>query len=132
MKIVFTFLLFVTLTASAFAAVPQDGKVVVQVEKEKSVSGMPLKIKFVKMVEDSRCPKDVNCVWAGNARITVKVTKNGRSSLLELNSNMGDPPVFDGYRFTLVKLTPEPASNIRINPSGYMATISVQKVKRGH
>ncbi|MEO8650168.1 MAG: hypothetical protein ABI539_13465 [Acidobacteriota bacterium] len=132
MKIVFTLLLFVTFTASAFAAVRQDRRIIVQVEKEKSVSGMPLKIKFVKMVEDSRCPKDVNCVWAGNAKITVRVTKNGRTSLLELNSNMGEPPEFDGYRFTLIKLTPEPASNIRINPSGYMATISVQKVKRSY
>ena len=27
-----------------------------------------LKIRFVSVIEDSRCPKGVNCVWQGNAR----------------------------------------------------------------
>lgn len=89
-----------------------------------------IKIKFVELIDDSRCPTDTNCVWAGNAKIKVRVTKNGRSKDLELNSNLAPRDVvFAGYSFKLVGLTPEPRSNIRINRNGYVATIEMKKVK---
>lgn len=34
-------------------------------------------IKFKKVIEDSRCPKDVQCVWAGEAKVLVEVYENG-------------------------------------------------------
>lgn len=34
-------------------------------------------IKFKKVISDSRCPKDVQCVWAGEAKVLVEVYKNG-------------------------------------------------------
>lgn len=89
-----------------------------------------IRIRFVEMVEDSRCPTDTNCVWAGNAKIRVKVTRNGRSKVLELNSNIRPRSVvFAGYSFDLTGLTPEPRSNIRINRNGFVATIEVKKVR---
>lgn len=36
-----------------------------------------LEIEFVKVLSDSRCPKDVQCIWAGEAKILVKVYRNG-------------------------------------------------------
>lgn len=36
-------------------------------------------VKFIKVLEDSRCPKDVTCVWAGRARIMVEVTEMGKN-----------------------------------------------------
>lgn len=87
-------------------------------------------IKFVELIDDSRCPTDTNCVWAGNAKIKVRITKNGRSKDLELNSNLAPRDVvFAGYCFKLVGLTPEPRSNIRINRNGYVAAIEIKKVK---
>src|SRR5882672_10036739 len=42
-----------------------------------------LQIKFVEVKEDSRCPADVKCVWAGNAavRLEVSIRGKGRKSL---------------------------------------------------
>ena len=89
-----------------------------------------IRIKFVEMIDDSRCPTDTNCIWAGNAKIKVRITKNGRSKDLELNSNLAPRDVvFAGYSFKLVGLTPEPRSNIRINRNGYVAVIEIKKVK---
>lgn len=35
-------------------------------------------ITFLDVLEDSRCPSDVTCVWAGQAKVLVKITaKNG-------------------------------------------------------
>lgn len=37
-------------------------------------------IKFLEVVEDSRCPKDVTCIWAGRAIVKVEITANGTKS----------------------------------------------------
>lgn len=89
-----------------------------------------IKVGFVELVEDARCPTDVQCVWAGNAKIKIRVTKGGRSKVLELNtSEQGAAPVYTGYRFKLKNLTPELRSNVRINRNAYEATIEMIKVK---
>ena len=36
-------------------------------------------VRFIKVLEDSRCPKDVTCVWAGRARVMAEVTENGKN-----------------------------------------------------
>ena len=48
-----------------------------------------LAIKFVAVESDSRCPKDVNCVWAGNAAVQVQVSTGRRSKTLTLNTRPG-------------------------------------------
>jgi hypothetical protein len=67
-------------------------------------------------------------VWAGNAKIKVQLTKSGKKKNVELNTGMAPQTVrFEGYEFTLSKLTPVPASNIRIRKDGYLATFKVVK-----
>lgn len=129
--IIFTALIFGTATVG-FAKDRRHSRhhqeVEVQIAHEKTFNGF--KIKFVDMLEDSRCPKDTNCVWAGNARVSVQVSKGGKKKIFELNSARGTQAVvFQGYEFKLAKLTPEPASNIRIRKDGYVATFNVSKKK---
>ena len=101
-------------------------EVEVQIAHERVVHG--IKLKVVDLVDDSRCPKDVTCVWAGNARIKIQLIKNGKKNEVELNTGRGQQSVkFEGYEMTLSKLTPEPASNIRIRKDGYVATFKVTK-----
>jgi hypothetical protein len=119
-------LVFVSVT-TAFAR--HEQKVSVQVGKSATESHSKIQVEFVEMVEDSRCPKDVDCVWAGNAKIKIKVTKGTKSQVIELNSGVPNKEnKFSGYEFVLKTLTPEPASNIRINRNGYVAVISLKKV----
>jgi hypothetical protein len=129
MKKAFTAFLFLILAAGvlpAYAKRSQD----VKVQINKSVTSNGLKIEFVELVEDSRCPTDAQCVWAGNAKIKVKVTKNGKSQVLDLEMvTKGLKPNYGNYLLTLSGLTPEPRSNIRINRNGYVATIGIKKVK---
>src|ERR1041384_6590460 len=46
-----------------------------------------LTLRFVTVPEDSRCPSDVTCVWAGNARVELLVTNGRRTKSMTLNSN---------------------------------------------
>jgi hypothetical protein len=115
----------------SFSAVSakQGQEVSVKINTEEKANG-GLRIKFVELVEDSRCPVDTNCVWAGNAKIKVRVTRNGKSRVLELNTmNKGGDPVFAGYKFRLTDLDPDLRTNVRINRNGYVAKIEITKTK---
>jgi hypothetical protein len=103
----------------------------VQINHEKRFSKSRLKIRFVELIEDSRCPTDANCVWAGNAKIKIKVSKNGRTHELTLDTNGPQQAAnAEGYAIKLIALTPAPRSNIRINRNGYVATFEAIKLSR--
>ncbi len=131
MRVLFIIFAFILFAGGVTAVETQSSqRVDIKIDHERSVRRTGLKIKFIDMVEDSRCPKDVECIWAGNAKIKVRISKNGRSKILELNSNTkSSEDAFAGYKFALVGLTPEPHSNIRINRKGYVAAISIDRVK---
>ena len=102
------------------------------VNNQKLISGSKLTVKFISLIEDSRCPEDTNCIQAGNARIKVMVSKRGgESKTFELNTNLGPKgETFEGYAINLVNLTPTPRDNIRINRNGYTATFSISRLTR--
>lgn len=103
----------------------------VQINKEKRFPMSRLSVRFVELVEDSRCPTDTNCIWAGNAKIKIRVSKNGRSHDLTLDTNgPHQADTAEGYSIKLVGLTPAPRSNIRINRNGYVATFEVLRLTR--
>ena len=115
----------------SFSAVSakQGQEISVKINTEEKANG-GVRIKFVELVEDSRCPVDTKCIWAGNAKIKVRVTRNGKSKLLELNTmNKGGDPVFAGYKFRLTDLDPDLRTNVRINRNGYVAKIEITKTK---
>ncbi|MEO8573995.1 MAG: hypothetical protein ABI481_08490 [Pyrinomonadaceae bacterium] len=103
----------------------------VQINKEKRVAKGKVSIHFTELIEDSRCPTDTNCVWAGNAKIKIRVTGYGRSQDLTMDTNGPHQGAnAEGYSIKLVSLTPAPRSNIRINRNGYVATFEVSKLTR--
>ena len=65
-----------------------------------------LKIKFVSVLEDSRCPVNVKCVTAGNAKIQVRVSdRSAHSQTFVFNSTLGPKgDQFQGYDISLVSL----------------------------
>lgn len=71
-------------------------------------------IKFIKVLEDSRCPKDVNCIWAGQARLLVEVTEKGKASremeLLFGGSSSNEICSAEGLTLTGMSLNPYPIS----------------------
>jgi hypothetical protein len=46
------------------------------VGKSATISGTDYRITFNRVTEDSRCPVDVQCVWAGDAKIELTVARN--------------------------------------------------------
>ena len=48
--------------------------------QEAAFSGNDLRVRFSELLEDSRCPTEVECFWTGQARIAVLVQPTGRPS----------------------------------------------------
>ena len=97
--------------------------------KKVALRGTKLKIRFVSVLEDSRCPKGVQCVWQGNAKASLELSGINRKPLI-MRLNTGIDPKeqqYSGYTVRLVKLTPEPKNGEKINAREYEATLVVLK-----
>lgn len=121
--------LLLTLVFATFLQAQTNQKVTVQVSQQKTLSKSKITIKFVSLADDSRCPTDVQCIQAGNAKIQIQVKKVGSGTKnFDLNTNDNPQVVsFAGYTIKLIDLNPKPASNIRINRFGYRATFTIGK-----
>lgn len=87
-----------------------------------------LRLQFSEVLEESRCPINANCVWAGNARIVVTANRGNVTRLLELNTSEPFPTsaVFDGHFIFLRDLHPYPVTPATTPlPQGYTATLLV-------
>lgn len=108
--------------------VPLDKEFKLRFGRTASV-GPGLKVEFNSLVEDSRCPKGVNCVWEGNAKVGLKVSGAGKEAAsLELNTNV-EPRKgsLHGYEISLVRLEPYPKADARADKKEYVATLSVSR-----
>ena len=91
-----------------------------------SVNSTEFKVRFVAVTEDSRCPRDVTCIWAGEVKIQFEIHESAKStSPVEILE--GGNSVVGAYRVTLVRVEPATRSTARIAPQDYRATIVVEK-----
>src|SRR4030095_14946598 len=89
MKIfILTLIAIIGLTTATFAN-KADG-ITLRVGQQKSAARGEVRIKFIKVLEDSRCPINARCVWAGNAKIQVRLTDaRGRSRIATMDTTTG-------------------------------------------
>jgi hypothetical protein len=48
------------------------------------ITGEEFRIEFVQVSEDSRCPKDVTCIWEGRVTAVVEISTDGSPQQLNL------------------------------------------------
>ncbi len=63
------------------------------------------KVTPLALMEDSRCPMNARCVWAGQVRVTVRIDTGAGYVTREMTSNK-PIPIADGS-LELVKVTPD-------------------------
>lgn len=127
--IILSLISMLILSGAVFAKASKAESVKIQINKEKRLVQSKLTIRFVELIEDSRCPTGTQCIWAGNGKIKISVKRGAAAArVFEMDTNGANNTVsHGGYKITLKDLTPHPAENIRINRNGYVATFSVQK-----
>ena len=96
--------------------------------EEAVITGEGLRLVFEEVIEDSRCPKNVECVWAGRARYAVEFTLDGapeRAVITEEGGETGGISVFD-YAVES-ELEPYPEDPDSIATEDYQLRMTIRK-----
>ena len=92
------------------------------------IDGADLRLQFVEVTGDSRCPADAVCIQGGDALVHVRVIDGG-TAVYELHT--GDSSraavTHQQVRIALVELQPFPFSSRTIAPDEYRATFTVTR-----
>ena len=91
------------------------------------VGGTGVRLQFVDVVGDSRCPADAFCIQGGDAIVHVRASASGGTAVYDLHT--GDSSraaaLHGGVRFTLTQLVPYPFSGRTIPSQDYRATLEI-------
>ena len=91
-----------------------------------------IKITFLNVEEDSRCPLDVTCVWEGTVKVEINLMRgqtNLGNHVIPLVIKDTDSQIFDGYFIRITEVEPFPQSNTPIKPSEYAVTFLVSQTR---
>lgn len=96
---------------------PQERIIYLKEGENKFLKEYEMNVTFKRVLEDSRCPKDVNCVWIGNAIAEIEVMGTyTRPTTLQISTTRSESrgffqsQSFNGYKISLIELTPETTS----------------------
>jgi hypothetical protein len=98
-----------------------------------SVEGEGLVIKFKAVLEDSRCPINVVCVWAGNGKVEFEVMDtDGQNKSVFLNTEEEPGEVtLKRHKLKLIYLNPPRIDGVSISPGDYSVTLLVERKPAG-
>jgi hypothetical protein len=127
--LIVTILFMTTAISNVFGQSAKEVKL--SANKQTVDAGSKLTFKLIE-VKDTRCPADVNCVWAGNAVVKISIAK-GKSAAKMFELNTTSEPTFisyQGYTVTLTELSPTPKSNDS-SAKNYTVKLMLSKIPKG-
>lgn len=82
-----------------------------------------ISVKLLRVTDDSRCPQDVQCIWAGTIKVEIEsVSGMGTStSILEIGKTL----TTEAEAITFISATPYPKAGTTILPTEYAAVFDV-------
>lgn len=88
-----------------------------------------LRIKFLAVTEDSRCPEGADCIWEGNGKVRIAVKKSGGEfKTFELNTTLEPKSTkFEDCEIQIVNLEPKPKSDVETKKENYTVTLIINK-----
>ena len=107
---------------------PVDLRVVLAPGQQTAVTGASA-IRFEGVTNDSRCPGDAICFWAGDAIVRIVATSSGSGdSNFELHTFDLKPVQFRDVTIALEALSPYPFASLGpIKPGDYRATVRITR-----
>jgi hypothetical protein len=102
-----------------------------RVGQQAEVEGGRFRVRFASVVNDSRCPPDVTCVWAGNAEVLIEAEAGRSRARLKLNTqdgvNFPKERRHQQYSVELVELSSHSRKNSGKKATDYVATLVIRK-----
>jgi hypothetical protein len=96
------------------------------------VAGEKLAVRLEGVTADSRCPEDVECVWAGDATALVRLEKppeKAETFALHTMPRFGSDAKYHGLVVRLEAVNPRPRTDRTIAPGDYRVTLVVRRPK---
>jgi hypothetical protein len=115
----------IAISLAACATVPASAGPTAGLGQVAVVDGVT--IRPLAVVEDSRCPRDVQCVWAGRLVILAEIGYRGGSESFRGRMTLGQALVFGRETVTLVSATPGKTAGSIIDPRAYRFSFAVQR-----
>ena len=85
-----------------------------------------LVVRPISLIEDSRCPARVQCIWAGRVRILAQISAHGeRGTRREMI--LGEPVAIDHGRLTLIAVEPAKIAPGSTDPRAYRFTFRFER-----
>ena len=103
--------------------VPGKAQNEMSVGETKEING--LRITLNEIVEDSRCPSDVQCIWAGRLVANVTLKSDTKEQTLDLASDAA-PKAFDTFLVSIAGISPEKL--VSAPSTSYKITFKVEKL----
>ena len=116
------FLLMATFALAACATIPGSAGPTAGIGQVATVG--EAKVRPIQVIEDSRCPSDVVCIWAGRLVLLAEVNYHGGSEEYRGNLTLGEPLRLGAETITLMKAEPHPHAGKPIDPRGYRFTFA--------
>jgi hypothetical protein len=105
-------------------------KVSLSIGQQALITGEELTIRFEEVKEDSRCPKEMTCIWQGRIRLTVEIRDDNSSYRVKLIqpglTNQYIMETYQDYQLTF-KVEPYPKAGKEIASDEYRLLLTVSK-----
>lgn len=80
------------------------------------------------VLEDSRCPIDVQCIWAGRARVGIHFYNPSNNTVIQdAILEVGQSVTIGGIQITLLQVSPSTLSTHKIKDSEYRFTFDITR-----
>ncbi len=127
------FILFATFTFAQTANSEKVSapKIVSKLKMNTSYKAENVEVKLVEVVSDSRCPKGVTCVWAGEATVLLDIFKDGEKlERKKVTFNSGVKDIFSSEKLSIsgYNVLPYPEADVKINPDDYYLQLEVKNL----
>ena len=84
-------------------------------------------IRFAEVVQDSRCPVNVECMQAGSATLRFSLVEPDHDLFTVVLDTDGLPYTIEGLTFRLISVDPQPQSGHFLDPKTYTATVEISQ-----
>ena len=109
--------------------------IVVKIPLGETISLENHTLNFVKVIEDSRCPKGVNCFWAGRAKILIEISSENKEiiqkEIIFGKANQGESNDLELFKssekiINAYQLNPYPVYGITNDTNDYVLLLKVE------
>jgi len=132
------FILFVLISSVVFSQEEsiESPKIAIKISLGETIILKNHSIKFIEVLEDSRCPENTTCIWAGRARVLVEISEKEKESfqktLIFGKVNQGESDDKELFSFNNSKvigmtLNPYPNSEEAVKGNTYALLVYIEK-----